>query len=158
MEANKYLAVAMILTGTVILTMWFAKGYLNTFVKNSFIFVALTIEVMFKLFNRFLIAPLSKLKLKKIHIPLGIKIVLYIVIGIGILVLDHFYGTTIYEADETTFYHFFFQETTYWITKEALVIGGFFIVIGVFLLLMEILECINKILSTPIHISIIIKK
>ena len=161
MEANQKLAFAMLLTGTAVMTIWFANGYLNSFIKNILNIVGPAFFIPLSFFVSFItnhIVKPIKTFITHIHIPLGIKIVLYIVIGMGILVFDHFYGTTIYEADETTFYHFIFQGTTYWITKEGLIFGGFFIGIGLFLLLMEILEGINKILSIPIHISIIIKK
>ncbi|MFZ2025421.1 MAG: hypothetical protein WAV51_04005 [Microgenomates group bacterium] len=161
MEANQHLTLAMLLTGTAILTVLFSKGYLNTLISNILRIIKSAIIIPISSFisfiHTFFIKPIIKI-IRRIHLPLGIKIVLYFLIGIGILTLDHFYGTTLFEADETTFYHFIFQGTTYWVTQEALIIGGFFLGIGVFLLLMEILEGINKILSTPIHISIIIKK
>jgi len=45
----------------------------------------------------------------RIHIPLVMKVIVYYLVGFGIFVLDHLYGTKIYEADETTFYHVVFQ-------------------------------------------------
>lgn len=160
MEINKYLAFAMLFTGTAIMTIWFANGYLNSFIKNILNIVGPAFFIPLSFFISFItnhiVKPIKNF-IHRIHIPHGIKIVLYLLIGMGILVFDHFYATTLFEADETTFYHFIFQGTTYWVTQEALIIGGFFISIGAFLLLMEILEGINKILSIPIHISIIIK-
>ncbi len=151
----------MLLTGTVIMTIWFANGYLNSFIKNILNIVGPAFFIPLSFFISFItnhiVKPIKNF-IRRIHIPHSIKIVLYLLIGMGILVFDHFYGTSFFEADETTFYHFIFQGTTYWVTQEALIIGGFFISIGAFLLLMEILEGINKILSIPIHISIIIKK
>ena len=151
----------MLLTGTVIMTILFANGYLNSFIKTILNIVGPAFFIPLSFFISFItnhiVKPIKNF-IRRIHIPHGIKIVLYLLIGMGILVFDHFYSTSFFEADETTFYHFIFQGTTYWITKEGLTFGGFFVGLGVLLLLIQILEGINKILSIPIHISIIIRK
>jgi len=82
----------------------------------------------------------------------------YLLLGALIFVLDHVYGTVIYAEDETTFYHVFFQGTTYWITKAGLTIGGLFVGLGLLYLLNEILKGIHRLLNRTVRISVVVFK
>lgn len=161
MDTDSSVLLLFIITATGVVTYWFILGLLNTFIKNSFSIIGCAFSVLLTFFfsclNRFFIKPVRKI-IQSIHIPLGIKIVFYLLIGIGIFVLDHMYGTTFYEMDETTFHHFLFQGKTYWITEQALYIGGFFIGLGLFLTLVQFLKALFTFLDKPISLVFTFQK
>jgi hypothetical protein len=157
MEMNHIFGTIFLCVATLIFIWWILLNRLTGFLEIATAITHYAFKTISLFIKRYIHHPIQHV-FKRIHIPIGIKIVLYFLIGIGILLFDHFYGTTIYEADETTFYRFIIQGVTYWVTKEGLIFGGFFIGVGLLLLLMKVLEFINKILSTPIHISITIRK
>jgi hypothetical protein len=168
MDTKSPILLLFALTGTFIVTIWFALGYLNTFLKNVFAIIGCALYVMLSPFvayvgrvcaalKRNIYHPIQK-RIQRIHIPLGIRIVIYLMLGVGILALDYFYNTKIYEADETIFYHAIFQGKTYWITKNGLIIGGFFLGLAVLLFLIEVLTIIDRFISRPISLFITIQK
>lgn len=163
-----------LLTGAAIVTYWFYLKLLNPFIDAAIAIVKCALVVILTFFFKcvgIVYAMLAKTigdPIRKvtqrihirihIHIPLAMKIFVYFMVGVGFFVLDHFYGTKIYEADETTFYHVVFQGTTYWITQQGLVIGGFFVVLATLITIGEIWSAIDNLLSRPIRISVVIQK
>lgn len=168
MLTNPYVQMLFLFTGTGIVTYWFVLRLLNPFIDSAIAIVKCALYVLLSFFvgcvdkvgnvlEKKIGDPIRNV-IQRIHIPLFVKVVLYFTVGVGIFVLDHVYGTKIYEADETTFYHVFFRGTTYWITEAGLVIGGFFIGLATLLVLIEILKKIDNLLSRPIRISVVIQK
>ncbi|MFH0749494.1 MAG: hypothetical protein V1917_01090 [Candidatus Gottesmanbacteria bacterium] len=168
MEINYSMALLFLFVATVIVIYWIYQGYLHTFIKHTLAIIRCAFSVILSPFIRYFYVVYPVLKrniydpirkaIHRIHIPLGIRIITYLILGIGILALDYFYNTKIFEADETTFYHAVFQGKTYWMTKNGLIVGGFFFCLGLFLFLMELLRVINTFISRPISIFITIQK
>jgi len=146
--------------GASFLTWWFLKGLLNPFIEAV---VGIVITGLFVVLSFFLspfirVARMIYRFILRILAPVWVKIPVYTLLGAGIFVLDHFYGTTIYAEDETVFYSIVFWGTKYWITQQGLTIGGFFLGLAVLYLTGVILKFINWLIDHPIHISILLYK
>lgn len=165
---NVYVQMLFLFAGTGIVTYWFYLRLLNPFIDAAIaimmcaLYVILSfffgsVEKVYNLVKRKTVDPIRNI-IQRIHIPLLVKVFIYFIIGVGIFVLDQLYGTKIYEADETTFYHVLFRGTTYWITQAGLIIGGFFIGLATLIVIIELWKAIDNLLSRPIRISVVIQK
>lgn len=165
---NVYVQMLFIFGAAAFLTWWFLLGLLNPFINACLAIIKCALEVILTFFfsgisalsnkiERRITFPIRRIK-QRIHIHPIIKAGFYLTIGFSIFVLDHFYATKIYAEDETKFYNFILQGKTYWITEEALSIGGFFIFIGTLYLAGVVLKALNQLLDRPIRISIVLQK
>lgn len=157
---NVYMQILFIFGAGAFLTWWFLKGLLNPFLEAAFSIVITGLFVVVSFFlNPFISLARSVTHfLRKIFRPVWVKIIVYSFLGIGIIVLDHFYATTIYAEDETVFYHYIILGKTYWITQAAFRIGGFFLFLDAIYILDVILKGLNKLLNHPMRISIVVQK
>ncbi len=165
---KEYLAFAAFFVGLTVVSLWFALGYLTPFLNNVFAIIGCAIRVMFipigrlltfmySILERKIIKPIQRF-VAPIHIPRIVKATLYMCVGVGFFILDHFYATKIYDADQTTFYKIPIQGQTYWITQQGMTIGGFFVGLAVLLFVLEILRVINWILDRKFQISVIFQR
>lgn len=120
---NAYVRLLYIFAGTCFVTYWFYLRLLNPFIDSALAIVKCALYVLLMFFfgcvgkvymviKKIIGDPIRNVLQRihiRIHIPLVMKVIVYYLVGFGIFVLDHLYGTKIYEADETTFYHVVFQ-------------------------------------------------
>lgn len=165
---NVYVQMLFIFGAGAFLTWWFLLGLLNPFINASLAIIKCALEVILTFFfscisalsneiERRITLPIRRIK-QRIHIHPLIKAGFYLTIGFSVFVLDHFYATKIYAEDETKFYDFVIGGNKYWVTEEALSIGGFFIFIGSLYLVGVVLRALNQLLDHPIRISIVLQK
>jgi len=165
---KEYLLIAAFFVGLTVVSIWFALGYLTPFLNNTFAIIGCALRVMvipigrllkfmYAILEREIIKPIQRF-VKPIHVPRIVKVILYMCFGVGVFILDHFYATKIYDADQTIFYKISFQGQTYWITQQGMTIGGFFVGLAVLLFILEILRVINWILDRKFQISIVFQR
>lgn len=157
---NPYMQMLFIFGAGAFLTWWFLQGLLNPFIKAA---VGIVVTGLFVVVSFFISPILWVVRLiyrfiQQIFAPVWVKISVFILIGVSIFILDHFYNIKIYAEDQTTFYHIIFLNKTYWITLQAIEIGGFFLFLASIYLLGEILKGLDWILNRMINISIIIHR
>lgn len=142
------------------LTWWFLLGLLTPFIEAAVAIVCTAISVLFDFFIQPLIIVGQNLirPIRRILAPVWVKIPVYLILGVGIFVLDHFYNTKIFAEDELTFHRIVLMDRVFWVTEIAAWTGGSFIVLFTLYFVDEILKFINWLINRPIHISIVIQK
>ena len=149
-----------LLTGTAFLTWWFLLGLLNPYIEAAF---GILITGLFVVVSFFL-SPFIRIARKLYHFlqllfaPVWVKIVGFAFIGAGIFLLDHFYNTTIFAEDQTTFYRIVVANRIFWVTDFAAWTGGFSLGLAALYLIEVMLNFINWLIDRPIQISIVIQK
>lgn len=158
---NANMKLLFVFTGLTVLTLWFAEGLLNPFIKAAASIIFTALLVLFKFFFGWIGIVLVKITkpFRNIHFPPFVKALLYFLFGAMFFVLDQIYGKQLFELDETIlFYHVHIGGWSFWISKYAIMIGGFFIFISACYMIGIILRGLNKLLDHPVHISIVINR
>lgn len=137
------------------LTWWFLLGLLNPFIEAS---VSITVAGVLLVARVPFLLPIEGIRWLISHIHPLVGAVMYLLVGAGVFVLDHFYNTKIFAEDEVTFYKVGILDHTYWVTEIACWIGGFFIFCGLWILIGAFLRLINRLLDRTIGVSIIFYK
>lgn len=155
---NVYMQMLFIFGAGAFLTWWFLQGLLNPFIKAVFSIVITGLFVVVSFFFGPFIFIARKIidLLHWIFGPVWMKILVYSLVGIGILILDHLYNTRIFAEDETTFYSVVVKGTKYWITLPAIEIAGFFLFLAACYTIGIVLRGLNTLLDHPMHISIVV--
>lgn len=97
--------------------------------------------------------------IRRIHIPVGIKIIFFLLLGSLIVTADHFYGKRFSQSDETIqFYQIVILDRSFWISQIALLFGGFFICLAMLYILGLILKVVNNLLDRRIRLTIVFSR
>ncbi len=153
-----WLELLAILVAGSFITYWFLKGLLNPFIEAVVSIVVTCVITVVTFFLTPLIKTGQLIKQLIDKIPLYIKGVLYVVIGSGVFVFDHYYNTKIFAEDQATFYPIGIMNKTYWVTETALWIGGFFLLLASSIVLKGIGSLFNYLFDRPIRITFKIYK
>ena len=162
---SEYMIMLFVFTAVTIITVWFAEGRLNSFLDVTFsILKYVILAKLTKYFNY--IAKVSDVidsnVTKPIHdaitrIPTYAKTIIYLLLGISIILLDHQYGKALFTTDETIpFYNINFQNREYWISLYALAIGGFFLVLAMLRVTSALLSWLLNFFDRTIHLSFLL--
>jgi len=135
------------------ITYWFLNGLLNPFIEAVVDIVITCITTVSAFFLTPLIKTGQRIKQLINKIPLYIKGVLYVFIGSGVFVFDHYYNTKIFAEDQATFYPIGIMNKTYWVTETALWIGGFFLLLASYIVLKGIGSLFTYLFDRSIRIT-----
>jgi hypothetical protein len=92
------------------------------------------------------------------RIPRPVKALFYMLVGAGILYLDHKYNIEIFAEDETNFYDIVIFGKKYWFTEVALLYGCGILAYGILKLFFIILESILSLLDIRIKIFATVRR
>jgi len=156
----------LIITASLFLTWWFLMDLLTQFIDAVLAIVKTALVAILTVFfmgisklsdaiDQYIQAPIRRFIQK---IPISVKILFYLLLGLGIFAGDHLYGKQLFELDETIqFYRLSIEGQSYWVSVYALVLSGFFVGLAVLYSIGEILKALNYILDQPVRISVIVR-
>jgi len=146
--------------GASFLLWWFLKGLLNPFIEAAVAIVMTAVVTIAGFFLDPVIAITRAIlrPIRRILTPVWVKIPVYLILGAGIFVLDHYYNTKVFAEDETTFYRLVIADRVFWVTSIAFWSGSFLLLLSAWYILKVILRGLNRLLDRPIHISVIVQK
>ncbi len=163
---NVYVQMLFIFGAALFLTWWFLLGLLNPLIDAAAAIVKTALVAILTVFfmgisklsdaiDMYIQEPIRRFIQK---IPISVKILFYLLLGLGIFAGDQLYGKQLFEFDETIqFYRLSIEGQSYWVSVYALVLSGFFVGLAVLYSIGEILKALNYILDQPVRISVIVR-
>jgi hypothetical protein len=157
---NPYIQSLFIFTAMTVATLWFAGGHLNAFISAvlNILLTGLGVTLSFFLFP--VIWPLRKISAaySRIHFTPLANAGIFLLVGVGIILADHFFSPKLFAEDETLFYSVVIMGKKYWATVNGLLCGASVISFGILMFLNLLWSAFMRLLDRRIRITFIMTR